>query len=106
MVLFLWKKIQKGEPEHGTIVRWKPSLEVFDKISVNKRRIEELAHRLAYLNPGLKLTVVDEDRDSKKDYLELGGISSLVEDLAKSADSNLITPVYLFKGIVCISVKR
>ena len=24
------KKIQKGEPEHGTIVRWKPSLEVFD----------------------------------------------------------------------------
>ena len=93
------KKIQKGEPEHGTIVRWKPSLEVFDKISVNKKRVEELAHRLAYLNPGLKLTVIDEDRDSKKDYLELGGITSLVEDLAKSADSNLITPVYLFKGM-------
>ena len=92
------KKIQNGEPEHGTIVHWKPSLEVFDKLSVNKRRVEELAHQLAYLNPGLKLTVIDEERNTKKDFLEIGGISALVEDIAKKSESKLITPVYLFKG--------
>jgi len=94
------------EPEHGTLVRWKPSLKVFDSDKINKKNIEELAHNLVYLNPGLKIKVVDEIRGTSKEFREVGGISSLVEVLAKKNESKLITPIYTFKGIYISEQKR
>ena len=56
-------------------------LEGFDSDKINKKNIEELAHNLVYLNPGLKIKVVDEIRGTSKEFVEIGGISSLVEVL-------------------------
>ncbi|MCX8026551.1 MAG: DNA topoisomerase (ATP-hydrolyzing) subunit B [Thermodesulfovibrionales bacterium] len=81
----------------GTSVRFKPDSEIF--VETTDFHFDTLASRireLAYLNKGLKLSIIDEKTNKKQEFVYDGGIVSLVEH--KNANKNLIhkDPIYFY----------
>ncbi len=67
--------------EHGTLCYFRPSPEIFRNISFEYERISRRVKELAYLNPGLKISLTDERHDRAETFQYEGGIRQFVEDL-------------------------
>ena len=66
---------------HGTQCCFQPSPSIFSNISFDYERISGRMKELAYLNPGLKITLVDERNDRREEHGFEGGLRQFVEDL-------------------------
>ncbi|MBQ3923119.1 MAG: DNA topoisomerase (ATP-hydrolyzing) subunit B [Spirochaetales bacterium] len=103
-----FQKYKRGVPEapvavvgdtekRGTKVWWKPDAEIFTETSPH---YDVLAHRLselAFLNKGIKITLIDErvkPEPKKKELHYEGGIVSFVEFLAQG-NKPLHKPIYM-----------
>ncbi|HXX58536.1 MAG TPA: DNA topoisomerase (ATP-hydrolyzing) subunit B [Thermodesulfovibrionales bacterium] len=80
----------------GTKVTFKPDPEIFEETTdfsydVLSQRLRELA----FLNSGLKITVLDERADKKQEFLYRGGIVSFVEHLNKNKTPLHPKPIYI-----------
>lgn len=88
------KKTTSKDPENGTLITWLPDEDIWDSIKFDWKSLHKQAHELAYFNPGLKFTFVNNKTGEKTVYLEEGGLESFVDDLAKKQNGELKTPVY------------
>ncbi len=80
----------------GTKVTFKPDPEIFTELTefsydVLSQRLRELA----FLNRGLKITILDERADKKQEFLYKGGIVSFVEHLNKNKTPLHPKPIYV-----------
>ncbi len=83
--------------EHGTSVTFKPDEEIFGK---NKFSFDTLANRLrelAFLNPGVRITLIDEREDKKYVFLYEGGIKQFVKFLNTNKTVLHTEPIYISK---------
>ncbi len=82
----------------GTKVRFLPDAEIF---STTKFSFDILANRLrelAFLNPGLRITIIDEREEEKeKTFKYDGGIKEFVKFLNKDKDVLHPEPIYISK---------
>jgi len=82
----------------GTRVRFKPDPEIF---STTKFSFDTLANRLrelAFLNPGLRITLIDEREEEKERIFKYdGGIKEFVKFLNKDKDVLHPEPIYIYK---------
>jgi DNA gyrase subunit B len=82
----------------GTKVRFKPDPEIF---STTKFSFDTLANRLrelAFLNPGLRITLIDEREEEKERIFKYdGGIKEFVKFLNKDKDVLHPEPIYIYK---------
>ncbi|MCL5021798.1 MAG: DNA topoisomerase (ATP-hydrolyzing) subunit B [Nitrospirae bacterium] len=81
----------------GTKVTFKPDPDIFEETTdfsydVLSQRLRELA----FLNRGLKISIVDERTDKKQEFLYKGGIVSFVEHLNKNKTPLHPKPVYIW----------
>ena len=80
----------------GTKITFKPDPEVFEETTefsydVLSQRLREMA----FLNSGLKITILDERVDKKQEFLYEGGIVSFVEHLNKNKTPLHPKPIYI-----------
>ncbi len=80
----------------GTKVTFKPDPEIFEEVTefsydVLSQRLRELA----FLNRGLKITILDERVDKSQEFLYKGGIVSFVEHLNKNKTPLHPKPIYI-----------
>ena len=79
----------------GTKVTFKPDTEIFESIEFSYDILSQRLRELAFLNKGLRITILDERADKQQEFLYKGGIVSFVEHLNKNKTSLHPKPVYI-----------
>ncbi len=91
------KEIGQAE-ESGTKVVFTPDTQVFGERSFSFDILSRRLRELAFLNPGLHISIVDErETDKRHDFFYEGGIVSFVEHLGR-AKTPLHSEVIYFEG--------
>ncbi len=81
----------------GTTVTFKPDSEIFETTHFVYETLAQRMRELAFLNPGLKITIIDEREDKQEEFLAKGGIRQFIQYLNRN--KNLIHPkVIYFEG--------
>lgn len=85
---------QEATSETGTLIRFKPDIEIFHSIEWNYEIIAQRLRELAYLNRGLLITFNDESSGKKEEFRFDGGIIAFVEGLNRNKRV-LHSPIYI-----------
>ncbi len=74
--------------EHGTIIKFKADDEIFESTVYDYSILESRLKEMAYLNKGLKITLIDErnkGHEKKEEFLFEGGIVDFLNEMADEA---------------------
>ena len=88
------REIEKKEKRSGTVVRWRPDLDVFTDIAIPKEFFEDMLHRQAVVNAGIRFVFRWETEDGKfeeSEFVYENGIIDYVSELA--GQPTLTSPV-------------
>ncbi|MGE5301532.1 MAG: ATP-binding protein, partial [Acidobacteriota bacterium] len=80
----------------GTKVTFKPDPQIFEMTEFSYDVLSQRLREMAFLNKGLKITILDERVDKNQEFLYKGGIISFVEHLNKNKTVLHPKPVYIF----------
>ena len=79
----------------GTTVTFKADAQIFTNVEFVYETLSQRLRELSYLNPGLRIVLVDERSDKKADLFSAGGIASFVSDLNVGKDLIIEPPIML-----------
>lgn len=79
----------------GTKITFKPDQEIFETLDFNWDILSQRLRELAFLNKGLKITLIDERVEKTQVFHYLGGIVSFVEHLNKNKTPIHPKPIYI-----------
>ncbi|MDR1733223.1 MAG: DNA topoisomerase (ATP-hydrolyzing) subunit B [Synergistaceae bacterium] len=79
----------------GTRIRYKPDALIFDEIQHSLDTLKSRLRELAFLTPGLHISIEDRRTGEKKDYCFDGGIKAFVEYLDRGKTPIFPNPVIL-----------
>ncbi|WP_311734623.1 DNA topoisomerase (ATP-hydrolyzing) subunit B [Clostridium chauvoei] len=83
--------------EHGTQVKFKPDLEIFEETEYDFDILSNRLRELAFLNKGISITLKDkrEDEERVENYLYEGGIKEFVLYLNRNKEVLHTEPIYV-----------
>ncbi len=79
----------------GTTVTFKPDDTIFEDTEFNYDTLSNRLRELAFLNPGVKITLLDERIDRQSEYFYKGGIVSFVEYINRSKKVLHKNPIFI-----------
>jgi DNA gyrase subunit B len=79
----------------GTKITFKPNEDIFEELEFSFDILSNRLRELAFLNPGVKITLADERTDKKSEFYYKGGIVSFVEYLNRSKKILHRDPIYV-----------
>lgn len=88
----------------GTRVKFRPDAEIFSTTDFVYDVLEDRIRELAFLNKGMKFTLIDKRGDKKEEFCYTGGIAEFVEYLNRSEDP-LHPPIYVDRMMENIRVE-
>lgn len=80
--------------ETGTEILFKPDALIFEELEFNTETLTQRLQELAFLNKGVKITLMDERTDKEEVYQHEGGIVDFVKFLNKTKDPLHPKPLY------------
>jgi DNA gyrase subunit B len=90
-------KLLGPSSKRGTTLRFKPAVEIFSDVEFHYDILAKRLRELSFLNSGVKIELIDERGEGKRDLFEYeGGIRSFVEHLAQ-----LKTPLH--QSVISVS---
>jgi len=84
--------------ERGTKITFKPDRKIFKTIDFSFDVLSKRLRELAFLNPGTKITIIDEREDKEHTFNYDGGIVSFVKFLNTNKDVLHPEPIYFSKN--------
>lgn len=88
------KKIGPSEKLQGTIVEFYPDFTVMEQAPFEHDIIASRLRQLTYLNKGLKIIFVDEQTNTKDEWLYEGGLKEYIVDLNRDKEKLVPSIVY------------
>ena len=86
-------KTEKCKYNHtGTIIKWKPDLEVFTDINISSEYFHDILKRQAVVNAGLRFVFTDQESGESAEYCYNNGIIDYMREIA--AEKNFTEPVF------------
>lgn len=79
----------------GTRIEYLPDREIFEEVSHSLDTLKSRFMELAFLNPGLKISVLDERTGESREYFFKGGIGAFVKYIDRDRTALFETPVVL-----------
>lgn len=79
----------------GTQIHYMPDDTIFEEVKHLVDTLKSRLRELAFLNPGLRISLEDERSGEKKDYCFEGGIKAFVEYLDRGKNALFPTPIVL-----------
>ncbi|MGC8867393.1 MAG: DNA gyrase subunit B [Elusimicrobiales bacterium] len=112
-----YQKYKRGKPEcdvkvigqannTGTTVTFKPDEKIFGNISFSFDTLANRLRELAFLNPGVRITIIDERSDKKYSFFFEGGIKQFVKFLNTNKTVLYSEPIYITKreNDICLDI--
>lgn len=91
------------EKVQGTVVEWKPDVQIFGTEVIRTERIHEEIKNLAMLNPGLEFIIRIDGKEKK--YVSENGLLDMVYGTKEQQDTALTKPFqFQKKGVIDIAV--
>lgn len=85
-----------GKTENrGTRITFKPDDTIFEETEFSFDILSNRLRELAFLNSGIKITLIDERIDRQSDYYYEGGIVSFVEYIDRNKKVLIKNPIYI-----------
>ena len=87
------RPLERGEKKRGTIIRWRPDLEVFTDIDIPQNYFRDMMKRQAVVNPGIRFVLkLEAERDFQtEEFLYQDGILDRVKEFA--GESAMTEPI-------------
>ncbi|MCI0511940.1 DNA topoisomerase (ATP-hydrolyzing) subunit B [candidate division KSB1 bacterium] len=80
---------------HGTITSFRPDREIFVKLKYSFEIVTERLRELAFLNPGIKLSITDKRANNQTEVFQYkGGLVSFVEYIDQNRECLHRKPIY------------
>jgi len=92
------KVIGKAD-DTGTTVSFLPDKQIFSEINYDFSVLSERLREVAYLNKGLEITLIDDEKDLEQTFYFEGGITSFVRHLNRNRLVRNPVPVYITKSM-------
>lgn len=89
-------KVTGKTSERGTKITFWPDPEIFSILDFDSKLLETRFRELIFLNPGLKIILVDEKKNKKQEFFSAGGLIEFVKWINKSKEV-LHKPIYFKK---------
>lgn len=86
----------KEDEETGTEIRFKPMQDMFETTKFEFGRLEDRLQELAFLNPGVKISIRDERDNTEETYKYDGGLREYVQELNVSREP-LFDDIFYFE---------
>jgi DNA gyrase subunit B len=80
--------------ERGSLVRFQPDPEIFPETRIDGGVIAVRLREIAFLNPGLRIRLLDERSGEERQFLFRGGLVSMVQQVNRGRDVVPDVPVY------------
>jgi DNA gyrase subunit B len=92
-------KVTGKAEDTGTTVSFLPDKQIFGEISYDFDVLSERLREVAYLNKGLEITLIDEEKDREQTFYFEGGVTGFVRHLNRNRLVRNPVPMYITKCI-------
>jgi len=83
--------------ESGTKITFWPDPEIFSTVEFDYKVLETRFREITFLNPGLKIILIDEKKGKKEVFFSSGGLIEFVKQINKSKEVLHREPIYFKK---------
>lgn len=91
------RPIERREKKHGTVIRWRPDIEVFTDINIPRDYFEKTLKKQAVINSNVRFVLRVEDEDGGFDELAYLYENGIADYIAEIASEDVISPPVLWK---------
>lgn len=94
-----------NEKETGTYIRFWPDEEIFSELDFDYKTLQTRFREVAFLNAGLKINLIDEDKNKKEEFFAAGGLMEFVKWANRNKEVLHPKPIYFKNEIEGLEVE-